>query len=204
MGNRSAEVTAYIAKSPEYARPILVKLRDAFHAGCPEIEECLKWGMPSFEYKGLLGGMAAFKQHVTFGFWKSRLMEDFHRIQTGEPRAGMMGARVESVAELPSNKVLVTYVKEAKRLNDEGIKEPKAARKKTPARLTVPADLAAALAGNAKAKKHFDAFPPSARREYTEWITEAVRPQTREQRLKTAVQWLSQGKRRHWKYETSR
>ena len=101
MDNRSSEVTAYIAKSPEYARPILVKLRDAFHAGCPEIEERLKWGMPSFEYKGMLGGMAAFKQHVTFGFWKSRLMEDFHDIQTGEPRGGMMGARVTSVAELP-------------------------------------------------------------------------------------------------------
>ncbi len=201
MGQRTREVDDYIAGAPAYARPILKKLRDAFHAGCPAIEERLKWGMPSFEYKGLLGGMAAFRKYVTFGFWKSRLMEDFHRELTGDPRGGMMGARVETPADLPTKRVLVAYVKEAKRLNDEGIKEPKPARPKRTIRVVVPADLKKALASNKKAQGSFTAFPPSARREYVEWLDEAKRDETRQKRLKTAVEWLAQGKRRNWKYE---
>ena len=86
MKSRSKEVDAYIAKAPEYARPILVKIREAFHAGCNDLEERIKWGVPSFEYKGMLGGMAAFKKHVTFGFWKARLMDDVHELFSGKPR----------------------------------------------------------------------------------------------------------------------
>jgi uncharacterized protein YdeI (YjbR/CyaY-like superfamily) len=202
MSDRTPEIDGYIARAPEYARPILTRLREAFHAGCPELEERLKWGMPSFEYKGLLGGMAAFKKHVTFGFWKSRLMEDFHRVFTGEPRASMMGARVESLAELPPKKVLVSYVKEAKRLNDEGVKEPKRARPKRTIRVAVPADLKAALARNAKAKAIFETFAPSHKRDYVEWLTEAKQAETRARRLRTALEWIAEGKRRNWKYET--
>jgi len=202
MGKQTREVDGYIAGAPAFARPILERIRDAFHAGCPEIEERLKWGVPSFEHKGLLGGMAAFKNHVTFGFWKSRLMEDFHRVFSGKPRASMMGARVEKLSDLPPKKVLVAYVKAAKRLNDEGIKEPKLARPKGTIRVVVPADLKAALAGNQKAQATFTGFPPSARRDYVEWLGEAKREETRAKRLKTALEWLSQGKRRNWKYES--
>lgn len=199
--SRSPEVDAYIAKAPEFARPILRKIREAFHAGCPEIEERIKWGVPSFEHKGMLGGMAAFKKHVTFGFWKSRLMEDFDKIFTGKPRASMMGARVESVADLPPKTTLVAYVREAKRLNEKGVKEPKLAKPKGTIRVTVPADLKAALVKNAAARKSFEGFPPGARRDYVEWLTEAKREETRKKRLVTAIEWLAQGKRRNWKYE---
>lgn len=201
MVQRSPEVDAYVAAAPAFAQPILKRIRAAFHAGCPELEERLKWRVPSFEYKGLLGGMVYFKEYVAFGFWKSRLMEDFHRDFSREPRASMMGARVTKVAELPSKDVLVTYVRYAKKLNDEGIKEPKLARKKGTLKVTVPADLKAALAKNAKARATFEGFPPSARRDYVEWITTAVQATTRKQRLATTVEWLAEGKRRNWKYE---
>jgi uncharacterized protein YdeI (YjbR/CyaY-like superfamily) len=201
MGARSPAVDAYIAKSPDYARPILERIREAFHAGCPEVEERIKWGVPSFEYKGMLGGAAAFKNHVTFGFWKSRLMEDFDRLFERGPRASAMGARVTSLADLPAKKVLVAYVKEAKRLNDEGIKEPKLARPKRTIRVTVPADLRAALGRNAKARAVFEGFAPSHKREYVEWIVEAKRDETRATRLRRTIEWLAQGKHRNWKYE---
>ena len=77
MAKHSPEVDAYIARSAPFAQPMLTTIREAFHAGCPGLEERLKWGVPSFEYKGLLGGMAAFKKHVAFGFWKSRLMKGY-------------------------------------------------------------------------------------------------------------------------------
>ena len=202
MGDRTAAVDAYIAKAPEYARPILEKIREAFHAGCPEIEEKLKWGVPSFEYKGMLGGMAAFKAHVTFGFWKSRLMEDLDRLFARGPKASAMGVKIESLADLPAKKILVTYVKEARRLNDEGLKEPKRSAPRKPVRVVVPADLERALARNPKARAAFEGFPPSHRREYVEWITEAKREETRRKRLETTLEWLVAGKRRNWKYES--
>ena len=201
MGTRTALLDAYVAKSPEYARPILVKIRDAFHAGCPELEEKIKWGHASFEYKGMLGGMAVFKKHVTFGFWKSRLMDDFDKLFQRGPKSSPMGARVESLADLPAKNVLVAYVREAKRLNDEGVKEPVRAKPKRSPDVDVPPDLTAALKKNAKAKKAFEAFSPSHKREYVEWITEAKRDETRAKRLATTLEWLVDGKHRNWKYE---
>jgi len=201
MGTRTALLDAYVAKSPEYARPILVKIRDAFHAGCPELEEKIKWGHASFEYKGMLGGMAVFKKHVTFGFWKSRLMDDFDKLFQRGPKSSPMGARVESLADLPAKNVLVAYVREAKRLNDEGVKEPVRAKPKRSPDVDVPPDLTAALKKNAKAKKAFEAFSPSHKREYVEWITEAKRDETRAKRLATTLEWLVEGKHRNWKYE---
>jgi len=201
MGTRTALLDAYVAQSPEYARPILVKIRDAFHAGCPELEEKIKWGHASFEYKGMLGGMAVFKKHVTFGFWKSRLMDDFDKLFQRGPKSSPMGARVESLADLPAKNVLVAYVREAKRLNDEGIKEPVRAKPKRSPDVDVPPDLTAALKKNAKAKKAFEAFSPSHKREYVEWITEAKRDETRAKRLATTLEWLVEGKHRNWKYE---
>jgi uncharacterized protein YdeI (YjbR/CyaY-like superfamily) len=201
MGTRTALLDAYVAKAPEYARPIIAKIRDAFHAGCPELEEKIKWGHASFEYKGMLGGMAVFKKHVTFGFWKSRLMDDFDNLFTRGARSSPMGARVESLADLPPKKVLVAYVREAKRLNDEGIKEPVRAKPKRSPNVDVPPDLTAALKKNAKAKKAFEGFSPSHQREYVEWLTEAKRDETRAKRLTTTLEWLEEGKHRNWKYE---
>jgi uncharacterized protein YdeI (YjbR/CyaY-like superfamily) len=201
MGIRTAAIDRYIAGAPEFARPILERIREGFHAGCPEIEEKIKWGHASFEYKGMLGGMATFKKHVTFGFWKSRLMEDFDKVFTRGPKSSAMGARVESLADLPQKKVFVAYVREAKRLNDEGIKEPVRARPKRSAEVEVPPDLAAALKKSAKARTAFEAFSPSHKREYVEWITEAKRDETRSKRLATTMEWLQQGKHRNWQYE---
>jgi uncharacterized protein YdeI (YjbR/CyaY-like superfamily) len=201
MKNRSPDVDAYIAAAPAYARPILTRIRAAFHAGCPDLQERLKWRTPSFEYEGLLGGMAAFKAYVTFGFWKSALMADFHATYSGRPRATMFGERVESLAGLPARTVLIDYVREARRLNEEGVQEPRPARPKRPIRVAVPPDLAAALARNARAGSTFASFAPSHRRDYVEWVTEAKREETRKRRVATAVEWLAEGKRRNWKYE---
>lgn len=201
MTQRNPAVDAFIAGAPAYARPIFTRVRAAFHAGCPQLEERIKWGVPSFEYKGMLGGMAVFKRHVSFGFWKSRLMADFEKTFGRPGRASAMGARVESVRDLPAKGVLVAFVKEARRLNDEGIKEPKRARPQRSPRVAVPADLKAALARNARAGAAFAAFSPSHKREYVEWITEAKRPATRAKRLATTLSWLAAGKHRNWRYE---
>lgn len=201
---RNPAVDAYVAAAPAFARPILVRIRAAFHAGCPAIEERIKWGMPSFEYKGLLGGMAAFQRHVAFGFWKSHRMESFQKTFGRPGAASLMRARIESLRDLPPRKVLVALVREAQRLNDEGVREPKPARPKRSPRMAVPADLRAALAKSAKARATFAALPPSHKRAYVEWLNEAKRPETRSRRLAMTLAWLAEGKRRNWKYERPR
>ncbi len=76
MASKDPRIDAYIAKSADFAQPILKHLRKVVHAGCPKVEETLKWSMPHFDYKGVMCGMAAFKAHCVFGFWKESLIFD--------------------------------------------------------------------------------------------------------------------------------
>jgi uncharacterized protein YdeI (YjbR/CyaY-like superfamily) len=193
-------VDKYIAKSAAFAQPILRHLRKLVHQACPPAEETIKWGMPSFTYHGILCGMAAFKAHATFGFWRRGLTDEIAK--TGVAADAAMGSlgRITSLKELPGDKVMIGYIRKAAKLNEAG--GPARPKPKPKPALPVPADLAGALKRNAKAAKAFAAFSPSARREYIEWITEAKRPETRLVRLKTTVKWVTAGKRRNWKYES--
>jgi uncharacterized protein YdeI (YjbR/CyaY-like superfamily) len=195
VGTRDPRVDAYIAKQREFAKPILAYLRDVVHEGCPDCEETLKWGAPSFMYHGMLGGFAAFKEHAVFGFWK-------HENLLGKDRGGAMGSfgRLTSVKDLPPKKELLRLVKRAVELNEQGVKPLWMARRGKKAPIAMPADFKAALARSRKAKAAFDAFSPSHRREYLEWITEAKRDETRARRIKQAIQWIAEGKSRNWKY----
>jgi uncharacterized protein YdeI (YjbR/CyaY-like superfamily) len=199
MSTRSPAVDAYIAKAAPFAQPILERIREAFHSACPEAEEVIKWGVPHFDYKGPLGMMAAFKQHVGWGFWKMKLMKDPQGLLGGE-REAMGGLKVTDIKDLPPKRVMVEYIREAVRLNEAGIKAPRTPSKKAATPIEVPADLAAALKKDKKAKATFDAFPPSHKREYIEWITEAKQEATRQKRLATTMEWLAEGKPRNWKY----
>lgn len=200
MGKRSAETDKYIAKAAPFARPILEKIRDAFHAASPEVEETIKWSAPHFEKNGILGSLAAFKQHVTWVFWKGKLMKDPDGLIQPMGESGPLGGiKFKDVSELPSKKTMIAYVREVIRLNDEGIAAPRAAKKPAPP-VKVPPALEAALAKNTKARATFDSLPPSHRREYIEWITEAKQEATRERRLATALEWMAEGKAMNWKY----
>lgn len=198
MGTRDPRFDQYIARAPEFARPILAHLRELVHAACPEVKETMKWSSPHFDYKGPLCHMAAFKQHCGFGFWKGALVVGEE--VAGDGAAGQFG-RLTSVADLPPDDVLAGYVREAMRLNDEGVKSPARAKPAEAKELAVPDDLAAALRGNPAAHAAFEAFSPGKRKEYVEWITEAKSAATRSRRLDTAVEWIAEGKARHWKYE---
>ena len=201
MKNPSPDVDRYIEKAAPFARPILERIRKAFHKAHPDVQETIKWGVPFFEYKGPLGNMAAFKEHVGWGFWKASLMNDPEGMlpKTSDERTAMGGSRVTQLSDLPAEKVLVAYVREAIRLNEEGVKVVRAPRKAA-AEPEIPAALASALKKSAKARKTFDAFPPSHRREYVEWITEARQEATRKKRLEQTLELLSEGKPLNWKY----
>ena len=196
--SRDPRIDAYIARQADFARPILEHLRAAVHRACPEAEETLKWSMPHFTCHGrILAGMAAFKAHATFGFWRGKEVTG----GTGRERDAMGSfGRLTRIEDLPDEKTLGEMIRKAADVASSGPKpaRPRAAPKPAP---ETPDDLAAALAAAPAARAAFDGFPPSCRREYVDWIVEAKRPETRAKRIAQAVEWMGEGKRRNWKYE---
>ena len=200
MPTTDPRVDAYIDKSKDFAKPVLTHLRKLVHETCPDVKETLKWSMPSFEYKGILCGFASFKEHCTFGFWKQSLMESDAFSET-KTAMGSFG-RITSLKDLPNDKAIIGIVHQAMELNDKGINVPKTKNgSRAGKEVVVPEMLTAALRKNKAARETFEKFPPSCRREYIEWITEAKTDATREKRLATTLEWLAEGKRRNWKYE---
>jgi uncharacterized protein YdeI (YjbR/CyaY-like superfamily) len=200
MGKKDPRVDAYIAKSADFARPILKHIRKVVHAGCPDVEETLRWGAPHFMHKGMLCGMSSFKAHCAFGFWKGQLLTDVSKGRAAaEPAMGQFG-RITAISDLPSERTLLQYVKKAAALNDQGVKVPRRTKPVRNRAVEVPDYFMKALRKNKKALSAFDAFSPSHKREYVEWATEAKGEDTRQRRMETAVEWMAEGKPRHWKY----
>jgi uncharacterized protein YdeI (YjbR/CyaY-like superfamily) len=194
MAKKDPRVDDYIKRAAPFARPILKHLRKIVHVGCPDVEETIKWQSPFFERKGIISFMAAFKQHCVFGYWKGALI-------FGKKNKGAMGqfGRITSMRDLPDKKTLIGFVRKGAELNEAGVqKSPPRPRAKQ--KITVPSDLRAALQRNAKARKTFENFSYSHRKEYVDWITDAKRDETRKRRLQTAIQWMAKGKPQNWKY----
>ncbi|MGO0999595.1 YdeI/OmpD-associated family protein [Lysobacter sp. CA196] len=201
MSHPDPRIDAYIAKAAPFAQPILEHLRAVVHAACPQVEEAIKWGMPSFVYCGkLMCSMAAFKQHATFGFWQGANIVGAQ--QSADSDAMGQFGRLGKIGDLPGKRELTRLVKQAMALIEAGVARPTTKRAQAKPPVELPADLAAALAlkKNAKAKATYEAFPPSQRREYVEWIESAKREATRKARVAQAVEWMAEGKVRNWKY----
>jgi uncharacterized protein YdeI (YjbR/CyaY-like superfamily) len=205
MAAKEKKIDAYIAKSADFAKPILLHIRELVHKACPDVEEKVKWGMPFFDYKGeMLCHIASFKQHAVMGFWKAPLMKDSVLLENAkaETAMGHLG-KLTSLKDLPPDKKITAWIKEAMLLNDKGIKLPSKVKptEKEKKELTVPDYFTKALAKNKKAKQVFENFAYSHKKEYVMWITEAKTEETRDKRMETALEWIAEGKSRLWKYE---
>lgn len=194
-------IDTYIANAAPFAQPILQHLRATVHAACPDVEETIKWSMPFFLYHGMLCNMAAFKAHCAFGFWKGELLLE-QADNKGREAMGQFG-RITAVADLPPAAALTRYISQAMALNADGaqVKVKAPPKPKVVRALTVPDDLAAALADHPDAGARFSAFTPGAQREYIAWLEEAKTEATRLRRLAQAVEWIAEGKTRNWKYQ---
>ena len=195
--SREPRIDSYIAKAQPFARPILEKVRDRVHATVPAVEEAIKWSMPAYTVGGkILLITAAFKGHTALNFWRGQELDSSHST------VGAMGqfGKIKSLDELPSDAELDRLIREAAELAKSAPVPRKAKHEPKPAPELHP-DFAAALSKAPKAKAVLDDFPPSAQRDYFEWIAEAKQDATRQKRIVTAVEWLSEGKRRHWKYQ---
>lgn len=185
----------YIAKAAPFAQPILHHIRRIVHDAVPDLVETMKWSMPHFQHRGKnLAGMAAFKAHCAM-------------MIHGDGRQGdAMGqfGKLASIADLPGdNELKSKIVAAAERIESEGtaLKKKPAAAKAPKAEIPMPEAFGAALEAHPAAKAALDAFAPSHRREYVQWIAEAKAEATRDRRIAQAIEWLSEGKKRNWKYE---
>ncbi len=197
MSKKNARVDAYIAKAADFARPVLKRIRRLIRAACPDVTETIKWSAPFYEHKGILVCTPAFKKHCALIFWKGKLL--FKDLSAKDnPRKKFR--HITSLKDLPNDKILIGYIKQAVKLNESGVKTPRA-KPKAKSRLVVPDYFLAALKKNEQALATFGKFSPSCKREYVEWITEARREETRVKRLATAIEWMAKGKARNWKYQ---
>ena len=201
MIQKDKRIDAYILKSADFAKPILNHLRSLVHTACPNVEETIKWGFPHFDYKGMMCSMAAFKQHCAFGFWKTALMKDAKEmISQNEYAMGHMG-KIRSLKDLPPDKKITAWIKEAMKLNDDDVKLPERKKGCSTKEIEIPDALQKALDKNKTAATRFTSFSPSHKREYIEWINEAKTEETKNKRTATTIEWLKEGKSRNWKYE---
>ena len=202
MSDMDQRVDIYIEKAAPFAKPILIRLRKLIFQACPEVKETIKWSFPNYEIHGaMLCSMAAFKEHCSFGFWKASLLKDPDGVLHLAERNAMVHLdRLTSIKDLPADRILVAYLKEAALLNKNKIKtvKPKAAPKKE---LPIPKPLEVQLKKNKKTWAIFEAFSPSNRREYIEWVIDAKTEATRNKRIETTVEWVSEGKSLNWKYK---
>jgi len=201
MPTKDKRVDAYIAKSADFAKPILTHLRALVHKGCPEVIETIKWGFPNFDYKGVFCSMAAFKQHCAFGFWKASMLNDPNGVIIPADK-GSMGNfdRITSRKDLPSDKILIDLIKQAVALNDMGIKRKVKVTPRGSKTIDTPDYFAKALKKNKIAAEIFENFAYSHRKEYIQWFEEAKTDETRNKRMAQAIEWISEGKGRNWKY----
>jgi len=194
--SRHPRVDAYIAKAQPFARPILEKIRERVHSVLSDVEEAIKWSMPAYTVSGKIVAItAAFKAHTALNFWRGQ------ELRGSDSNADTMGqfGKLKSVEDLPGDTELDRLIGEAAELAKSAPAPRKNEPKPPPA---MHPEFAAALGGVPKAKASLEAFPPSAQRDYLEWIAEAKQDGTRAKRIATAIEWLNEGKRRHWKYES--
>ncbi len=203
MGQTDKRIDAYIMNALPFAQPILNHIRALVHAACPEVAETMKWSFPHFMYnKEILASMASFKSHAVFGFWKGSVMEDPDDILSTENRTSMghLG-QLTQLKDLPKDAVMKKYIKQAMKLSEQGVKLPQRQRPAVKTELVMPDYFTQALTKNKNAQKHFEAFNYSSKKEYLEWLEEAKTDATRAKRLATTIEWLEEGKKRHWKYQ---
>lgn len=204
MKNTDSRIDDYILRSADFAKPILSHLRALIHKACPDVQETMKWSFPHFVYNGnIVCSMASFKQHCAFGFWLGSQLKDPYKVLSAVGEKTAMGhfGQIRSINDLPSNKIIAEYIKEAMELNEKGVKVKKTLKAASAIPIEVPGYFSDELKKNKTASANFEKLSPSHKKEYLQWITEAKTEATRNKRMATAIDWIAEGKGRNWKYE---
>jgi len=201
MPTTNPRVDEYIATVAPWQQAILQKMRALIHKACPDVVESIKWSRPAFEYKGIVCGISGFKNYCSLGFWKESILKESPAIDQAVFTAV---GKLHENEKLPPDAAILKLLGEAVRLNEENVKVPIGKERAAQKPLTIPADFEKTLKANGAARAAFENFPPSAQRDYINWVEDAKTESTRSKRLATAIEWIAEGKHRHWKYQTKK
>jgi uncharacterized protein YdeI (YjbR/CyaY-like superfamily) len=204
--SKNSAVDEYIQNAAPFAQPLLTKIRKLVHRACPDATETIKWGFPNFVFgDGILCSMAAFKNHCAFSFWKASLLKDDQRILKVKDKNSMGNLdKLHVIGDLPADKILIAYLKEAALLNENNIKPKSKARRSVAVPLNIPDYFSQALKKNKQAVVQFNQLSTSHQNEYIEWVAEAKTEPTRNKRLAQTIEWLQEAKSRNWQYQKTR
>lgn len=194
-------ITEYIDSKAAFAQEIMQHLRTIIHQASPALTESIKWRAPCFESNGLVCAMAGFKKHVNLSFFKGKLIDDKHHIFPCSDNNELASLTFSSLDEVPDASILIDYIQQAIALNQVPNTKKKSKIKKQKADLIIPDDLREALGKSPIAQEVFSEFSYTKQKDYIEWLTSAKRESTRRSRLVTAIEWITEGKSRNWKYE---
>ncbi|MGB0177305.1 MAG: DUF1801 domain-containing protein [Owenweeksia sp.] len=175
-----------------FAHPVLARVRELIHHTVPGIEEKIKWGAPSFEYKGLMMSMVAFKEHSAVWFHKGALFNDPQNLleASSENTKAMRKYQISANEDL-NEEGLKGLILEAVAANDKGEQvEGYNQRDKTYDQSDL---LDEALKSNRQARDTYNGFSDYKKREYVEFIETAKQEATRQRRLKKSLDLLEQG-----------
>ena len=186
---RSKSVDDYI-KSAEFWQPELIRLREILKG--TELTEEVKWGAPCYSYHGKnVVGIGAFKSYVGLWFYQGALLGDDKNVlinaQEGKTKA-LRQWRMQAAKDIKPA-IIRRYVKEAIQLVKDG-QSIGPARKKA---VAIAPELSSALQKNKLAAKKFDELTPGRRREYSDYIAEAIRDDTKQSRIKKIVPMIKAG-----------
>lgn len=164
-----------------------------------ELNETLKWGIPSYQINGKnVVGIGAFKSYAGLWFYNGSFLKDASKVlinaQEGKTK-GLRQWRFTSLDELDET-LIMEYVLEAIQNQKEG-KEVKAEKKP----LVIPNELREALAADLQLSEAFDELKLTTKREFAEYIQEAKREQTKADRLAKIIPMIKVGMGLNDKYK---
>ena len=195
--SRDPRIDAYIAKAQPFARPILEHVRERVHAVVPDVEETMKWSMPAYTLGGKIVLItAAFKAHAALNFWRGQELAASRRRPAHGP------VRQAQVARRPAVRRRARPADPRSRRACASAPAPRKTKHEPKPPPRMHPEFAAALDKAPKAKAALDGFPPSraARLFRMDRRSEAGRD-PRRSASPPPIEWLREGKRRHWKYE---
>ena len=193
-------INEYIARTEgTFAHPILTKVHEIILETAPEIEEAIKWGAPSYEYKGLLITTVKFKKFAAVWFHKGAFFDDpKNLLEASSDDTKYMRKYILHTIDDLDEKGLKGLIREAIKYQETDVEVEVTA---TSEKETLTSDLLdEALSNDSKAKAEFENFTDYKQKEFIEHIETAKRDATKQRRLKKSLELIRQGIGLHDKY----
>lgn len=99
MNRGATSVADYLSKVDKSELDALKKLRALVKKSVPKVNESLQFGMPTYEYRGLLCAIAAQKHHISFYIMDTSIVSKYKK-ELGKLSIGKSCIRFKKIEEV--------------------------------------------------------------------------------------------------------